>query len=141
MSIVQIHTDKAPPRGDKDKFSTVARNSSTDADIGADPLFNGFISTCIFRSRSSLSESLSESESKIRKYRAVIQNIYQDISFKIVPLNSKFKLLTFLWPLSIPKWVFWLDAITVFIDFRLLVVVCSLWWSCCIHWNRCYLWC
>lgn len=59
-----MHTDKAPPRGDRDKFSTVARNSSTLADIGADPLFKGFISTCIFRSRSSLSESLSDSESE-----------------------------------------------------------------------------
>lgn len=61
-----IHTDKAPPSGDNDKFSTVARNSSTLAEIGADPLFNGFISTCILRSRSSLSESLSESESALR---------------------------------------------------------------------------
>lgn len=57
------HTDEAPPRGDKDKFPTVARNSSTLAEIGAEPFFNGLISTCIFLSRSSLSESLSESES------------------------------------------------------------------------------
>lgn len=62
-----MHTDKAPPSGDNDKFSTVARNSSTLADIGADPLFNGFISTCILRSRSSLSESLSESESALER--------------------------------------------------------------------------
>lgn len=65
MSFVQYHTDNAPPSGDSDKFSTVARNSSTLAEIGADPLFNGFISTCILRSRSSLSESLSESDSPI----------------------------------------------------------------------------
>lgn len=37
-------TDKAPI-GESDKFSTVARNSSTDADIGAVPLLSGLIST------------------------------------------------------------------------------------------------
>ena len=58
----QILTDNAPPNGDNDKFSTVARNSSTLADIGALPLLRGLISTRILRSCSSLSESLSESE-------------------------------------------------------------------------------
>lgn len=38
-------TESAPPSGDSDKFSTVALSSSTLADIGADPLFSGFIST------------------------------------------------------------------------------------------------
>lgn len=33
------------PIGDREIFPTVARNSSTLADIGAVPLFNGFIST------------------------------------------------------------------------------------------------
>lgn len=55
-------TERAPPSGDSDKFSTVALSSSTLADIGAEPLFSGLISTWIFRSRSSWSESLSESE-------------------------------------------------------------------------------
>lgn len=55
-------TDKAPPNGDNDKLSTVALNSSTLAEIGAIPLFSGLISTRIFRSCSSCSESLSESE-------------------------------------------------------------------------------
>lgn len=36
-----------------DKFSTVARNSSTLAEIGAEPLLNGFISTWSLCSRSS----------------------------------------------------------------------------------------
>lgn len=53
-------TDNAPS-GDKDIFSTVARNSSTLADIGAVPLLSGFISTCILRS---ISSSLSVSESE-----------------------------------------------------------------------------
>lgn len=53
-------TDKAPI-GDKERFSTVARSSSTDAEMGAVPLFSGFISTWIFRSISS-SLSLSELE-------------------------------------------------------------------------------
>lgn len=55
-------TDNTPAIGDNERFSTVARNSSTLADIGALLLFNGFISTKIFGSCSSLSESLSESE-------------------------------------------------------------------------------
>lgn len=38
-------TESAPPSGERDKFSTVALSSSTLADIGAEPLFNGFIST------------------------------------------------------------------------------------------------
>lgn len=42
-----------PPVGDKDIFSTVARSSSTEADMGAEPLFSGFISTWILRSLSS----------------------------------------------------------------------------------------
>lgn len=59
-------TDKAPPSGDEsERFSTVARSSSTLAEIGADPLLSGLISTRIFRSCSSFSESLSESEEKI----------------------------------------------------------------------------
>lgn len=53
-------TDKAP-MGDSESVSTVARSSSTDAEIGAVPLFSGFISTWIFRSISS-SLSLSELE-------------------------------------------------------------------------------
>lgn len=50
------------PRGESDKFSTVARSSSTEADIGVDPFLSGFISTCIFRSLSS-----SESESEVEQ--------------------------------------------------------------------------
>lgn len=70
--LIWLHTDKAPPSGDNDKFSTVARSSSTLAEIGADPLFNGLISTWILRSRSSLSESLSESDSAARDKNNVI---------------------------------------------------------------------
>lgn len=58
----RIRTESAPPSGESERFSTVARNSSTLAEIGAVPLFNGLISTWIFLSRSSWSESLSESE-------------------------------------------------------------------------------
>lgn len=39
--------------GESDKFSTVARSSSTLALIGAEPLLNGLISTWILCSRSS----------------------------------------------------------------------------------------
>lgn len=56
----QTFTDKAPI-GDSERFSTVARSSSTDAEMGAVPLLSGFISTRIFRSISS-SLSLSELE-------------------------------------------------------------------------------
>jgi hypothetical protein len=38
------HTERAP-MGDSERFSTVARSSSTDADMGAVPLFSGLIST------------------------------------------------------------------------------------------------
>jgi hypothetical protein len=37
-------TDKAP-MGDNERFSTVARNSSTEAEMGAVPLLSGLIST------------------------------------------------------------------------------------------------
>lgn len=53
-------TDKAP-MGDNERFSTVARNSSTEAEMGAVPLLSGLISTWIFLSISS-SLSLSELE-------------------------------------------------------------------------------
>lgn len=66
INTVRALTDKAPPSGDdSDRFSTVARSSSTLAEIGADPLLSGLISTRILRSCSSFSESLSESEEKI----------------------------------------------------------------------------
>jgi hypothetical protein len=52
---------ESAPMGDNDKFSTVARSSSTEAEIGAVPLFSGLISTWIFLSISS-SLSLSELE-------------------------------------------------------------------------------
>lgn len=42
--MIKAFTDKAPI-GESDKFSTVARNSSTDAEMGAVPLFSGLIST------------------------------------------------------------------------------------------------
>lgn len=58
--ILAKFTDKAP-MGDSERFSTVARSSSTDAEMGAVPLFSGLISTRIFFSISS-SLSLSELE-------------------------------------------------------------------------------
>jgi hypothetical protein len=58
-TIVQL-TESAPI-GDKERFSTVARSSSTDAEMGAVPLLSGLISTWIFLSISS-SLSLSELE-------------------------------------------------------------------------------
>jgi len=44
---------EAAVTGESDKFSTVARSSSTLALIGAEPLLSGLISTWILRSRSS----------------------------------------------------------------------------------------
>jgi hypothetical protein len=44
---------EAAGTGESDKFSTVARSSSTLALIGAEPLLRGLISTWILRSRSS----------------------------------------------------------------------------------------
>ena len=44
---------EAAATGESDKFSTVARSSSTLALIGAEPLLSGLISTWILRSRSS----------------------------------------------------------------------------------------
>lgn len=44
MQRTMILTDKTPI-GDNDKFSTVALNSSTLAEMGAVPLFSGLIST------------------------------------------------------------------------------------------------
>lgn len=58
---LRTHTENTPV-GDNEIFSTVALNSSTLADMGACPLFNGFIFTCIRFSGLSLSESESESE-------------------------------------------------------------------------------
>lgn len=85
VKLAQFHTDKAPPSGDNDKFSTVARSSSTLAEIGADPLFNGLISTCILRPLSSLSESLSESDSaEIRKIVYFIKCIFYERSLYLV---------------------------------------------------------
>ena len=59
-AFVNLITDKTPI-GESDKFSTVARSSSTDAEILSVPLLSGLISTWIFRSISS-SLSLSELE-------------------------------------------------------------------------------
>lgn len=50
------------PIGDNEIFPTVALSSSTLADIGAEPLLRGLISTWIFLSGLSFSESESELE-------------------------------------------------------------------------------
>lgn len=58
---IETWRTESAPIGESDKFSTVARSSSTEAEIGGCPLFSGLISTWIFLSISS-SLSLSELE-------------------------------------------------------------------------------
>ena len=57
-----VPTDVRIPIGDSERFSTVARSSSTLAEMGAAPLLSGLISTWIFFSSRSSSLSLSELE-------------------------------------------------------------------------------